>query len=65
VPLEHVCALGCEGIVSKKGGSHYDAGRTDTYLRKVSRSQPTAGKMKAALGVRVCPSCSQQAQQRD
>jgi hypothetical protein len=30
---QHACALGCEGIVSKRLGSPYRAGRTDQWLK--------------------------------
>jgi bifunctional non-homologous end joining protein LigD len=33
VSYEHACALGCEGIVSKRAGSPYRAGRTDQWLK--------------------------------
>jgi ATP-dependent DNA ligase len=29
----HACALGCEGIVSKRLGSIYRMGRTDVWLK--------------------------------
>jgi bifunctional non-homologous end joining protein LigD len=31
--LQHACKLGCEGIVSKRRGSRYAAGRTDSWLK--------------------------------
>jgi ATP-dependent DNA ligase len=31
--FEHACALGCEGIVSKRLGSHYRSGRVDHWLK--------------------------------
>ena len=30
---KHACALGCEGIVSKRLGSSYRAGRVDQWLK--------------------------------
>jgi bifunctional non-homologous end joining protein LigD len=33
VVFEYACALGCEGIVSKRRGSPYFSGRTDKWLR--------------------------------
>jgi bifunctional non-homologous end joining protein LigD len=33
VVYEHACALSCEGIVSKRAGSPYRAGRTDQWLK--------------------------------
>jgi ATP-dependent DNA ligase len=31
--VEKACALGCEGIVSKKLGSRYVSGRSDTWIK--------------------------------
>jgi bifunctional non-homologous end joining protein LigD len=31
--FKHACALGCEGIVSKRRGSHYRSGRVDHWLK--------------------------------
>jgi bifunctional non-homologous end joining protein LigD len=31
--FRHACALGCEGIVSKRLGSHYRSGRVDHWLK--------------------------------
>ena len=33
IVFEHACALGCEGIVSKRLGSPYRAGRVDHWLK--------------------------------
>jgi len=33
VIFKHACALGCEGIVSKRLGSHYRSGRVDHWLK--------------------------------
>jgi bifunctional non-homologous end joining protein LigD len=32
--FEHACALGCEGIVSKRGGSRYRSGRSPDWVPK-------------------------------
>ena len=46
VVYKHVCALGCEGIVSKRLGSPYRSGRTDHWVkvknrrRRRSRARP-------------------------
>jgi ATP-dependent DNA ligase len=37
---EHACALGCEGIVSKRLGSPYRAGRTDQWLKMKNPEAP-------------------------
>jgi len=31
--FKHACELGCEGIVSKRIGSHYRSGRVDHWLK--------------------------------
>jgi hypothetical protein len=33
IVFQHACALGCEGIVSKRLGSHYRSGRVDHWLK--------------------------------
>ena len=38
--FEHACALGCEGIVSKRLGSHYRSGRVDHWLKIKNPSAP-------------------------
>ena len=40
VVYEHACALGCEGIVSKRLGSPYRAGRTDQWLKMKNPKAP-------------------------
>jgi hypothetical protein len=37
---QHACALGCEGIVSKRLGSHYRSGRVDHWLKIKNPSAP-------------------------
>jgi bifunctional non-homologous end joining protein LigD len=40
-PIDHhACALGCEGIVSKRLGSPYRAGRTDQWLKMKNPEAP-------------------------
>lgn len=39
---EHACALGCKGIVSKKLGSTYRAGRVDQWLKIKNPDAPAA-----------------------
>jgi ATP-dependent DNA ligase len=36
----HACALGCEGIVSKRLGSPYRAGRTEQWLKMKNPEAP-------------------------
>jgi bifunctional non-homologous end joining protein LigD len=36
----HACALGCEGIVSKRLGSHYRSGRVDHWLKIKNPAAP-------------------------
>jgi bifunctional non-homologous end joining protein LigD len=41
---EHACALGCEGIVSKRRGSRYFSGRTDQWLKMKNPLAPAVGR---------------------
>jgi ATP-dependent DNA ligase len=36
----HACALGCEGIVSKRLGSHYRSGRADCWIKVKNPEAP-------------------------
>jgi len=38
--FKHACALGCEGIVSKRLGSHYRSGRVDHWLKVKNPAAP-------------------------
>jgi ATP-dependent DNA ligase len=38
--FKHACALGCEGIVSKRLGSHYRSGRVDHWLKIKNPAAP-------------------------
>ena len=38
--FQHACKLGCEGIVSKRRGSRYIAGRTDHWLKVKNPDAP-------------------------
>jgi len=40
VVFKHACALGCEGIVSKRLGSRYRAGRTRDWLKFKNPAAP-------------------------
>jgi bifunctional non-homologous end joining protein LigD len=40
VVFKHACALGCEGIVSKRRGSRYIAGRTDVWRKVKNPAAP-------------------------
>ena len=40
VIYQHACTLGCEGIVSKRLGSAYRAGRTDQWLQMKNPEAP-------------------------
>jgi bifunctional non-homologous end joining protein LigD len=42
IVFEHACALGCEGIVSKRLGSPYRAGRVDNWLKIKNPAAPAA-----------------------
>jgi len=41
IVYRHACALGCEGIVSKKLGSPYRPGRSDHWLKIKNPAAPT------------------------
>jgi ATP-dependent DNA ligase len=40
IVFQHACALGCEGIVSKRLGSNYRSGRVDHWLKVKSPASP-------------------------
>ena len=40
IVFQHACALGCEGIVSKRLGSHYRSGRVDHWLKVKNPASP-------------------------
>jgi bifunctional non-homologous end joining protein LigD len=40
VVFKHACALGCEGVVSKRRGSRYVAGRTDVWRKCKNPAAP-------------------------
>jgi ATP-dependent DNA ligase len=40
--FEQACALGCEGIVSKRLGSPYRAGRQDWWVKVKNPAAPAA-----------------------
>jgi bifunctional non-homologous end joining protein LigD len=40
IVYQRACALGCEGIVSKRLGSPYRGGRTDTWLKIKNPAAP-------------------------
>ena len=42
VIFEHACALGCEGIVSKRLGSPYLSGRSDYWVEVKNPNAPAA-----------------------
>jgi bifunctional non-homologous end joining protein LigD len=42
--FRHACALGCEGIVSKRLGSHYRSGRVDHWLKIKNPAAPAVSK---------------------
>jgi bifunctional non-homologous end joining protein LigD len=42
VVFEKACALGCEGIVSKRRGSKYESGRSKTWLKIKNPDAPAA-----------------------
>ena len=42
---KHACALGCEGIVSKRLGSPYRAGRSDHWLKVKNPHAPAVWRL--------------------
>jgi bifunctional non-homologous end joining protein LigD len=40
IVYKHACALGCEGIVSKRVGSPYRAGRADHWIKVKNPAAP-------------------------
>jgi bifunctional non-homologous end joining protein LigD len=44
VVFKHACALGCEGIVSKRVGSPYRSGRSDSWIKVKNPAAPAANR---------------------
>jgi ATP-dependent DNA ligase len=42
---EHACAIGCEGIVSKRVGSRYVSGRSRDWIKVKNPSAPAARRL--------------------
>ena len=42
---KHACALGCEGVVSKRRGSLYRAGRSDHWVKVKNPSAPAVRRL--------------------
>ena len=40
IVYRHACALGCEGIVSKRLGSAYCSGRADCWVKVKNKAAP-------------------------
>ena len=51
--FKHACALGCEGIVSKRLGSHYRSGRVDHWLKIKNPEAPAVKREARKIGVRT------------
>jgi bifunctional non-homologous end joining protein LigD len=45
IVFEHACKLGAEGIVSKRIGSRYIAGRTDTWVKTKNPVAPAVRRL--------------------
>ena len=45
IVYRHACALGCEGIVSKKLGSPYQPGRSDHWLKIKNPAAPAVRRL--------------------
>jgi bifunctional non-homologous end joining protein LigD len=41
----HACALGCEGIVSKRKGSRYSSGRSAYWLKTKNPDAPAVARL--------------------
>ena len=50
VVFKHACALGCEGIVSKRLGSRYRAGRTRDWLKFKNPAAPAVKREAKRIG---------------
>jgi ATP-dependent DNA ligase len=42
---KHACALGCDGIVSKRLGSPYRSGRADCWVKVNNPTAPAANRL--------------------
>ena len=51
---KHACALGCEGIVSKRLGSPYRAGRSAHWLKIKNPDAPAARRLEKKIGIASC-----------
>jgi bifunctional non-homologous end joining protein LigD len=49
---DYACALGCEGIVSKRRGSRYFSGRTDQWLKMKNPRAPAASREREVAWVK-------------
>jgi bifunctional non-homologous end joining protein LigD len=45
IVYRHACALGCEGIVSKRLGSPYRPGRSDNWLKIKNPAAPAVRRL--------------------
>jgi bifunctional non-homologous end joining protein LigD len=50
IVFQHACKLGCEGIVSKRRGSRYIAGRADCWLKVKNPDAPAVRREREAVG---------------
>ena len=50
IVFQHACKLGCEGIVSKRRGSRYVAGRADCWIKVKNPDAPAVRREREAAG---------------
>jgi len=50
IVVQHACKLGCEGIVSKRRGSRYVAGRADCWIKVKNPDAPAVRREREAAG---------------
>jgi bifunctional non-homologous end joining protein LigD len=50
INFKHACALGCEGIVSKRLGSSYRSGRADCWLKIKNPAAPAVRRLEEDWG---------------
>jgi hypothetical protein len=64
--FREACKLGCEGIVSKRVGSHYRSGRSTAWLKTKNPAAPAVRReAEEDWGARLCPrSIKKSAKQR-
>jgi ATP-dependent DNA ligase len=57
IVYRQACALGCEGIVSKRLGSPYRSGRADCWLKVKNPNAPAVKREAGRIGIDGVPRC--------